>query len=581
MKTVIKSEALPGSLHAEPVGGRFGRWGPGARVRAVAVGAVLAVTAAAVAALGTAGPAAASSGTSYAYAWGKGGSGQLGNGSTADQFSPVDALSQVAQVSGGFRHTVAVRADGTVWAWGDNAKGELGNGTTAASLSPVQVLGLKGVVQVAAGFDSSLALRSDGTVWAWGYNTSGQLGDGTTIDRTKPVKVGGLTGVAKIAAGGEQSFALRSNGTVVAWGNNGYGQLGDGTTATRTTPVAVSGLTKVTQIAGGSNHSVALRSDGTVMAWGYNAAGEVGDGTLTNRTKPVKVPGLIGVTQIAAGTGDHSLAVRSDGSVMAWGYNAYGQLGDGTTTTRTKPVTVPGLTKVTRVSAGASHSVALRSDGSVVAWGYNHFGQLGDGTTTNRTKPVNGPGLMGVTQVAAGGLHTLVKVGPPELTAKATISGTGNVGGKLTCKAAFLTANLSVSYTWLRDAKAIPGATAATYVPVAGDAGHKATCQVTGTNGMGSTDTSATITIHAPAHFKAGTPPIAHLGKKYSFKFATTGSPTPKITRVSGTLPSGLKLATNGTLSGTPTHKGTYKFTLKATNLIGTAAKTNKSVTVK
>ncbi|MDB5910571.1 MAG: Fibronectin type domain protein, partial [Massilia sp.] len=115
----------------------------------------------------------------------------------------------------------------------------------------------------------------------------------------------------------------------------------------------------------------------------------------------------------------------------------------------------------------------------------------------------------------------------------------------------------------------------------AGDAGHKATCQVTGTNGMGSTDTSATITVHASAHFKASTPPIAHLGKKYSYTFATTGSPTPKITRVSGTLPPGLKLASNGTLSGTPTRKGTYKLTLSANNGIGTPAKTTKSVTVR
>jgi hypothetical protein len=188
--------------------------------------------------------------------------------------------------------------------------------------------------------------------------------------------------------------------------------------------------------------------------------------------------------------------------------------------------------------------------------------------------------LSGVTQVSAGGFHTLAKVGPPELTAKATITGTRNIGATLTCKAAFLTAT-SIGYTWLRDGTAIPGATTATYVPVAGDAGHEATCQVTGTNGMGSTDTSATITIHDPAHFTAGTTPIAHVGKRYSYRFAATGSPTPKIARVSGALPPGLKLAANGTLSGTPTRKGTYRFILSATNGIGTPAKTTKSVTVK
>jgi hypothetical protein len=222
----------------------------------------------------------------------------------------------------------------------------------------------------------------------------------------------------------------------------------------------------------------------------------------------------------------------------------------------------------------------LRSDGTVVAWGYNAYGQLGDGTTTDRTTAVAVPGLSGVTQVSAGGNHTLAKVGPPELTAKATITGTGIVGATLTCKAAFLTAT-SVSYTWLRDGAAIPGATTATHTPVAGDAGHQVTCQVTATNSLGSTDTtSAAITVHAPAHFTAGTTPVAVVGKHYSHRFAATGSPTPKITRYSGTLPPGLKLATDGTLSGTPSQGGTYKFTLSATNGIGTAAKAAESVVV-
>jgi hypothetical protein len=334
----------------------------------------------------------------------------------------------------------------------------------------------------------------------------------------------------------------------------------------------------VTQIAGGQLNSLALRSDGTVMAWGADGAGQLGDGTTTDRTTPVTVPGLTGVTQIAAG-GGFGLAVRSDGSVMAWGNNYYGQLGDGTTTIRTTPVTVPGLTNVARVSAGFNHSVALRSDGTVMGWGFNLYGQLGDGTTTDRTTPVTVPGLSSVTQISAGSNHTLALVGPPALTAKATITGTGIVGATLTCKAPFVSAT-SVSYTWLRDATTIPGATTTTYVPVAGDAGHQVTCQVTATNSLGSTDTSASITVHAPAKFTPGTTPIGVVAKSYSHRFAATGSPTPTITRYSGTLPTGLKLATNGTLSGTPSRAGTYTFTLEATNGIGTAAKATESVVV-
>lgn len=498
----LTPEALPDCLPAKPGSGRWRRWGPGGRVRAVAVGAVLAVTAAAVAALGPAGPAAAvtSAAASYAEAWGQGTWGQLGNGSTANQSSPVAlaAPSQVTQVSGGLTHTVAVRADGTVWAWGDNRNGALGNGTTTASSSPVQVTGLTGIVQVAAGVYDSLALRSDGTVWAWGYNAYGELGDGTTTDHTIPVQVAGLTGVTQIAAGAYHSLAVRLDGTAVAWGRNDQGALGDGTRAARTTPLAVSGLTNVTQIAGGWEHSVALRSDGTVVAWGSNRYGELGDGTITRRTTPVQVAGLTGVTQIATGEGDHSLAVRSDGTVAAWGYNGDGELGDGTTTNRTTTVTVSGLSDVARVSAGGGHSVAVRSDGTVVAWGNNVYGQLGDGTTTTRHIPVDVPGLSSVTQVSAGITHTVAKVGPPELTAKAAISGIGKVGRTLTCKAAFVGAT-SVSYTWLLDATTIPGATSATYTPVAADAYHQATCQVTGTNSLGSTAASATISVHADA----------------------------------------------------------------------------------
>jgi alpha-tubulin suppressor-like RCC1 family protein len=141
----------------------------------------------------------------------------LGTGlAAADQSSPiaVSAPTQVAQVSGGYSHTVAMRADGTVWAWGDNVRGELGNGTTTTgSWDPVQVTGLTGVVQVAAGYYGSLALRSDGTVWAWGWNFNGELGDGTTTMRTTPVQVAGLTGVTQIAT----SYLQRCFRTVLWW----------------------------------------------------------------------------------------------------------------------------------------------------------------------------------------------------------------------------------------------------------------------------------------------------------------------------------------------------------------------------
>jgi hypothetical protein len=176
--------------------------------------------------------------------------------------------------------------------------------------------------------------------------------------------------------------------------------------------VSPASLAFVALSAGGS-HSLGLRSDGTVWAWGYNGYGQLGNGTTTNTPVPAQVSGLSGVVAIAAGA-NHSLALRSDGTVWAWGNGAYGQLGDGATGNAATPVQVKSLSGIVSIAAGGYHSLALRSDGTVWAWGYNNAGQLGDGHfTTNSSVPVQmvGPGetgtLSGVVAIAAGGSHGL------------------------------------------------------------------------------------------------------------------------------------------------------------------------------
>jgi alpha-tubulin suppressor-like RCC1 family protein len=172
----------------------------------------------------------------------------------------------------------------------------------------------------------------------------------------------------------------------------------------------VTGPVASAAVAAGGSHSLALRDDGTVWAWGYNFNGQLGDGTTTQRSTPVSLNALTGVSAIAVGT-NHSLALRSDGTVWAWGSNFNGQLGDGTTTQRTVPTQVSGLTGVTAIAAGVSHSLALKSDGSVWAWGYNINGQLGDGSTTQRTVPTQVSSLSAVAGIGAGSSHSLaVKV---------------------------------------------------------------------------------------------------------------------------------------------------------------------------
>jgi len=313
----------------------------------------------------------------------------------------------VVQIEAGRKHTTALKSDGSVWVWGCNNYGQHGNTIYSESLS--RVIGLTDVIAVSAGDGFNLALRADGTVWAFGYNRYGQLGDGTATDRAAPAQVVGLTDITAISAGNYHSMALRSDGKVHTWGDNYYGQLGDGTAVMYTaTPVQVTGLNGVTAISAGGCHSLALTSDGKVHAWGYNYYGELGDGTNIKRNAPVQVAALADVTSISAGS-MHSMALTSDGKVHAWGYNYYGRLGDGTAINRNAPVQVTALTDITSISAGYMHSLALRSDGKVHAWGYNYYGQLGDGTATDRNAPVQVVGLTGVAAISAGGGYSVAQ----------------------------------------------------------------------------------------------------------------------------------------------------------------------------
>ena len=209
------------------------------------------------------------------------------------------------------------------------------------------------------------------------------------------------TMITAVAGGLDHTIALKNNGMVWIWGSNYRGQLGDGTTTSRSTPVQVNGVSSVSAIASGQQHTIVLKNDGTVWDWGVNYSGQLGDGTTTDRSTPVQVSGLGNVTAIASarvgdGCGyelDHTIALKNDGTVWTWGYNYYGQLGDGTTTNRSTPVQVSGLSGVTAIAGGGNHTIALKNDGTVWTWGYNYSGQLGDGTTTDRNTPVQVAGL--------------------------------------------------------------------------------------------------------------------------------------------------------------------------------------------
>lgn len=274
--------------------------------------------------------------------------------------------------AGGIYHTAAVRSDGAVLTWGYNGNGQLGGGEAFGALrtSPGTLIAvLPNAADVASGYYHNVAAKTDGTVWTWGYNGQFQLGDGSGTDRAIPVQVAGLTNVVAVAAGDRHTLALKNDGTVWAWGYNFFGQLGAGVGdfTDRSTPVQVADLTDVLAIAGGGKRSIALKKDGTVWAWG-DVSNVSADGTsATISSVPIQVSGLADVVAIAAGgestTGvneDVSMALTYDGKVYNWGYNDFGQLGIGNTSTKFSPQLVSTLPPTAvQVSTGGNHTGAL------------------------------------------------------------------------------------------------------------------------------------------------------------------------------------------------------------------------------
>jgi len=236
-----------------------------------------------------------------------------------------------------------------------------------------------------------------------------KISSGTTPNT---FKLEAYTRANSVAAGGLHTVALNSTGRAWNAGNNYYGQLAFGT-ENRSLPFPADGvidyynvLDVAQAVSAGEFHSLALKTNGSVLSWGYNAYGQLGDGSTTNRSSAVKVSGLENVKQIASGY-YHNLALKSDGTVWSWGYNNSGQLGDNSLTNRTVPVQVGSLSDIVAIAAGGYHSLALKSDGTVWAWGSNQFGQVGDGTTTNRLTPVQVSTLSNVSGLSGGLGHSL------------------------------------------------------------------------------------------------------------------------------------------------------------------------------
>jgi alpha-tubulin suppressor-like RCC1 family protein len=358
------------------------------------------------------------------------------------------ALQRVSSVTTGYYHGCARLQNTQVRCWGYNGVGELGNDEASTDIAgPVTVVNaagagpLTGAAAVAAGEYHSCALLQNTQVRCWGYNDNGQLGDGTDEDRHRPVAVrnlagtGPLTGVAQITASDDTTCAVLLDGRVRCWGDNSDGQLADGTTDPSPLPVAalaVSGsgqLGGVTQIDAGPEDVCVRLASGQARCWGYNYSGQLGDGTDDDRTRPVVVRNaagsgpLVNVRRISAG-GYHTCAVITDGTARCWGYNGYGQLGDGSEDDRPLPGAVRNsadtgpLRGIAYLDAGADHACARLVSGNVRCWGDNYYGAVGNGVDDDEDVPLpalvrnagdNG-NLAGVTQLQTSDLHTCVRL---------------------------------------------------------------------------------------------------------------------------------------------------------------------------
>jgi alpha-tubulin suppressor-like RCC1 family protein len=323
---------------------------------------------------------------------------QLGTNSAAPSSTPVTTFaggSNWKQVACGLEHTIAIKTDGTLWTWGRNNSGQLGVNDTSNRSTPVTTFaGGTNWRTCAAGYRFCAAIKTDGTLWTWGRNSYGQLGNNNTSQRNTPVTTfaGGTNWKQVDCARGtfyEHMAAVKTDGTLWAWGYNPEGQLGNNNTSQRNTPV--------TTFAGGTNWkqvscsggNAAVKTDGTLWVWGWNAYSQLGTNDNVQRLTPVTTfAGGTNWKQVAVGD-FHALAIKTDGTLWAWGQNGGGYLGDATTARRSTPVTTfSGGTNWKQCAASNRNSAAIKTDGTLWVWGTNTYIPLGTNNTSTPYTPV-------------------------------------------------------------------------------------------------------------------------------------------------------------------------------------------------
>ena len=349
------------------------------------------------------------------WVWGNGGNVQLGNNSTTNRSTPVTTSAggtNWKQVRAGYRHTAAIKTDGTLWVWGEGGNGRLGTNAGTDKSTPVTTFaGGTNWKQVSSGNALTAAIKTDGTLWIWGLSTLGRLGNGiTTGGISTPVTTfAGGTNWKQVSGGGNHCAAIKTDGTLWTWGNGGNAQLGTNAVTDKSTPVTTfAGGTNWKQVSAGYRHTAAIKTDGTLWTWGLGTYGRLGNAVTTNVSTPVTTfAGGTNWKQVSAG-GFHTAAIKTDGTLWTWGNNIYGLLGNAVTTNVSTPVTTfAGGTNWKQVSAGGADCAAIKTDGTLWTWGRANEGQLGNAVITNRSTPVTTfAGGTNWKQVSGGASHT-------------------------------------------------------------------------------------------------------------------------------------------------------------------------------
>ena len=294
-----------------------------------------------------------------------------------------------------------------LWTCGYNFYGNLGNGTTTSYSSPIQVGSLTNWKQVVPGKYVTSYIKTDGTLWSCGYNLYGQIGNGNNSNYSSPIQVGSLTNWKQISIGNIDVKVIKTDGTLWTWGYPSFGNLGtNDDTTPYSSPVQIGSLTDWKQVDSTFNTSAAIKTDGTLWAWGKNDVGQLGNGTVTHYSSPIQVGTLTDWKQVSLAAGNFVSAIKTDGTLWGWGDNYYGHLGNGSSGNLfSSPIQIGSLTNWKQVSVGQHGGGAVKTDGTLWMWGNGYYGENAQGDTTNYSSPIQVGTLTNWKQVSCGYLH--------------------------------------------------------------------------------------------------------------------------------------------------------------------------------